>query len=233
VQRLMGIDDLVAGSHGFDNWSPRLGTLGLPRANGASPSSTPTHRCCHAGYAGGVDRCGAHIHIPRKRHRAVEGTAPGQIATTAERRSQGPPGWKEISRPERAAPPSSHCGVGVPRGVVWGVPRGVTWLPLAPASNAITAGSRSSRTPNPELPSSSACRQAIEMNGATRSLIRGRARRTARRTARAVLRNARRARGGARTSPRWPGARGEPPAPARRARAGPCHAAWRVAGSRA
>jgi trehalose 6-phosphate phosphatase len=36
VQRLMGIDDLiVAGSHGFDIWSPRLGTLDHPEAAGS------------------------------------------------------------------------------------------------------------------------------------------------------------------------------------------------------
>jgi trehalose 6-phosphate phosphatase len=36
VQRLMGIDDLVvAGSHGFDIWSPRLGTLDHPEAVGS------------------------------------------------------------------------------------------------------------------------------------------------------------------------------------------------------
>jgi trehalose 6-phosphate phosphatase len=37
VQRLMGIDDLVvAGSHGFDIWSPRLGTLDHPEAVGST-----------------------------------------------------------------------------------------------------------------------------------------------------------------------------------------------------
>ncbi|MGH3853363.1 MAG: trehalose-phosphatase [Pseudonocardiaceae bacterium] len=35
VQRLMGVDDLVvAGSHGFDIWSPREGTLAHPAASG-------------------------------------------------------------------------------------------------------------------------------------------------------------------------------------------------------
>jgi len=35
VQQLMGIDDLItAGSHGFDIWSPREGTIGHPAADG-------------------------------------------------------------------------------------------------------------------------------------------------------------------------------------------------------